>query len=82
MACWAVDIVPRPCPRRIAKYKVTTVARPPRHIAKECVHQRLRARVAEEALRVPEQHLLMDGILFAGVLGYVHHEHIVLSAVF
>ncbi len=42
--------------------------------------QRLRARVAEEALRAPDEHVLMDGILFAGVLGHVHDEHIVMSA--
>jgi ribonuclease HI len=66
--------------RGIDKYKVSTVARPPLHITKECVLQRLRARVAEEAMRVPEQHMLMDGILFAGVLGHVLDERIVLSA--
>ncbi len=66
--------------RGIDKYKVTTVARPPLHITNDCVLQRFRARVAEEAIRVPEQHVLMDGILFAGVLGHVHDEHIVLSA--
>ncbi len=66
--------------RGIDKYKVTTVALPPLHITKECVLQRLRARVAEEASRVPEQHVLMDGILFAGVIGHVHDEPIVLSA--
>ncbi len=31
---------------------------------------RLRARVAEETLRVPEKHVLMDGILFAGVVDH------------
>ncbi len=66
--------------RGIDKYKVTTVAQPPLHITKECVFQRLRARVAEEAIRVPEQHVLMDGIFFAGVLGHVHDKHIILSA--
>ncbi len=43
------------------KYKVATVARPPMHITTECVLQRLRAPVAEEALRVPEKHVLLDG---------------------
>ncbi len=32
----------------IDKYKVTTVDRPPLHITKECVIQRVRARVAEK----------------------------------
>ena len=66
--------------RGIHKYKVPTVARPPTHITKECVLQRLRARVTEEALRVPEPHVLQDGILFAGVLGHVRGEYIALSA--
>ena len=57
-----------------------TVAPPPTHITKECVLQRLRARVTEEALRVPEPHVLQEGILFAGVLGHVQEEHIALSA--
>jgi hypothetical protein len=68
--------------RGIDKYKVPAVARPPLHITKECVLQRLRARVTEEALRVPEQYVLKEGILFAGVLGHVQEEHIVLSAAF
>ncbi len=64
----------------IDKYNVSTVARHPLHITKECVLQRLRARVTGEALRVSEQHVLKEGILFAGVLGHVQEEHIVLSA--
>jgi hypothetical protein len=60
------------CLALIDKYKII--------VTKECMLQRLRARVAEEALRVPEQHVLMDGILFVGVIGHVHDEHIVLSA--
>ncbi len=40
----------------------------------------MRTRVADEEIWVPEQHMLMDGILFAGVLGHVRDEHIVLSA--
>ncbi len=57
--------------RGIGKYKVTTVARPPLHTTKACVRHRLRARVAKEAIRVPEQPVLIDGILVAGVLCHV-----------
>jgi hypothetical protein len=42
------------------------------------VHQRLRARVTEEAFRVQGQYELHEGVLFAGVLGYVQEEHIIL----
>ncbi len=66
--------------RGIEKYKVTTVTRPPQHCTKECVFQRLRARVAEEAIGVPEHQKLMGDIRFAWVLGHVHDKHIVLSA--
>ncbi len=52
--------------RGIDKYNVTNVYRPALHIAKECVLQRLRARVADKPMRVPEQH--------------VHDVHIALSA--
>ncbi len=58
------------------------LARPHLHITKECVLQRLRARVTEETFRVPEQHVLKEGILFAGVLAHVQEDHIVLSAAF
>ncbi len=61
--------------RGIDKYKVPTVARPPLHITKECVRQRFRARVTDEDFRVPEQHMLKEGSLLAGVLGHGQEEH-------
>ncbi len=51
MALEAQRHAARPC---IEKYKVVTVARPPLHVPKGCVLQRLCERVLEEVLRMDE----------------------------
>ena len=65
--------------RGVEKYKVVTVARPPLHVTKGCVLQRLRERVLEEVFSVVDMRTLSHGALLGNVLGSLQGEHITLS---